>query len=397
MTKFLKVFLVVVGAALAAPSPVRCQDHQAPPAEYVRLAEEVIQCFREKKYEEAAGKCREMSKIEPEDPTPWYNLGCCEARLGRTDEAFGDLNLAVDIGFGDPVHIRQDEDLASLRKDPRFEGLCRKAREVEIKAGGAAYDKGEDIAGVKTVEDFPEGGLRFRVRMSPGATKEKPNRLVVWLHPSGGSMNGPVEQMSPRFIAKGFALLVLTQKSWGGWTGDEVRRLVDRTLAAAGKIDGIDGRKPVLMAYSAGGQLAIDLWAKGPGRFGGLVIDAAYPVVAVAAPGRVEVVKVPTEEAAKQVPWLVLVGEKDGGAKVWRQVEPAWRKAGVPVRVDYVAGKGHAWLFAGAELGVIDAWLSDVAAGEMPALPDIKPEETILKRPQAAEDPNAKPEPPEYR
>ena len=161
-----------------------------------------------------------------------------------------------------------------------------------------------------------------------------------------------------------------------------------------------DSGTEMIAASTAGAWLGAGIVSRWPRRRTAMtptMIDAAYPVVAVAAPGRVEVVKVPTEEAAKQVPWLVLVGEKDGGAKVWRQVEPAWRKAGVPVRVDYVAGKGHAWLFAGAELGVIDAWLSDVAAGKMPALPDIKPEETILKRPQAAEDPNAKPEPPEYR
>jgi predicted esterase len=394
----LKVFVVVVGAAMIAPCPARCQDRQAATGEYVRLAEEVMQCFREKKYEEAAGKCREMSKMLPEEPVPWYNLGCAEARLGRADEAFGDLNLAVDKGFGDPVHIREDQDLVSLQKDPRFEELCRKAREVELKAGDAAYDKGEEIAGVKTIEDFPEGGLRFRLRMSPGATKEKPNRLVVWLHPSGGSMNGLVEQMSPGFVARGFALLVPTQKNWGGWTGEELRRLVERTLPAAGKIEGIDGRKPVLMGYSAGGQAAIDLWLQGPGRFGGMIVDAAYPVAA-GAPGRLDVVKLPADEAVKQVPWLVLVGEKDVGAAVWRRVEPAWRKVGVPVRVDYVPGKGHAWLFGGVELAVIEAWLSDIAAGKMPVLPEIKPppEETILKRPEPSEDPNAKPEPPEYR
>jgi len=397
VTRFLQISLVVLSGLLGAPFPAWSQDRQTPPAQYGRLAGEVMQCFREKKYEEAAEKCREMMKLAPEDPMPSYNLGCAEARLGKAAEAFIDLKSAVDKGFGNPAHMREDEDLASLRGDVRFEELLRKAREVELKAGGATYDKGEEIAGVKTVEDFPEGGLRFRVRMSPGATKEKPMRLVVWLHPSGGAMNGLAEQMSPGFAARGFALLVPTQKNWDGWTGEELKRLVDRTLPAAGKIEGIDARKPVLMGYSAGGEAAIALWLGGPGRFGGLLLDAAYPIVQTA-PGRFEVVKLPADEAVKETPWLVLVGEKDGGAQVWRRAESEWRKAGVPVRVDYVAGKGHLWLFGGAEVAAVNAWLAEIAAGKMPPLPDIKPpEETMLKRPEPGEDPNAKPEPPEYR
>jgi dienelactone hydrolase len=398
VTRFLKVFAVTLSAAILAPCAARSQDRQEVLRDFVRLAQEVQELFPQKKYEDVILKCREMSKLLPDEPVPYYNLACAQARLARPDEAFESLNLAVDKGFRDPAHLREDEDLAALRADKRFEEVCRKARENEIKGGGAAYDKGDEIPGVKTVEDFPEGGLKFRLRMSPDASKEKPSRLIVWLHPSGGSMNGPIEQLAPRFAAKGFAMLVPTQKTWLGWTAEDLTRLVDKTLPAVGKIEGIDARKPVLMGYSAGGQAAIDLWLKGPGRFGGLIIDAAYPIV-LAAPGRLDVVKIPPDEAAKQVPWLVLVGEKDGGARVWRQVEPAWRKAGVPVRVDYVPGKGHGWLFGGFQLASLDAWLSDVAAGKMPALPEIKPppEESPLKRPEPPEDPNEKPEPPEFK
>jgi len=385
-------------ALLAEPCRTHAQDRQEALRDFVRLSQEVQQCFGDKKYEDAAGKCREMSKLLPDEPIPYYNLACAQTRLGKPDEAFESLKLAVDKGFGDPAHMRQDEDLAALRNDKRFEELCQKARENEIKAGGAEYDKGAEIPGVKTVEDFPEGGLKFRLRMSPDASKEKPNRLIVWLHPSGGSMNGPIEQLAPRFIAKGFALLVLTQKTWLGWTNADMTRLVEKTLPAVGKIEGIDARKPLLLGYSAGGQVAMELWLKNPGAFGGLILDAAYPIRQTA-PGRADVIKPPEDEAAKQVPFLVLVGQKDGGARLWHQVEPVWRKAGVPVRVDYVPGKGHGWLFGGFQLASLDAWLSDIAAGKMPALPEIKPppEETPPKGVEPPEDPNAKPEPPEFK
>lgn len=52
-----------------------------------------------------------------------YNLACCEARLGNVEEAFAHLARALD-GREDLVELaRDDEDLASLHDDPRFEAL----------------------------------------------------------------------------------------------------------------------------------------------------------------------------------------------------------------------------------------------------------------------------------
>jgi hypothetical protein len=46
-----------------------------------------------------------------------------EARLGRTDDAI-DLRQAVQDDDRIKEHIRTDEDLTSLRDDPRFEELA---------------------------------------------------------------------------------------------------------------------------------------------------------------------------------------------------------------------------------------------------------------------------------
>jgi putative intracellular protease/amidase len=49
-----------------------------------------------------------------------YNVACVHAMKGNKDEAFEWLRRAVDAGFKEADHLRQDEDLASLRDDPRF-------------------------------------------------------------------------------------------------------------------------------------------------------------------------------------------------------------------------------------------------------------------------------------
>jgi len=57
----------------------------------------------------------------PEDTGPLlFNLACAEARLGHTDAALARLSasIAADARFAE--HARDDEDLASIRDDPRF-------------------------------------------------------------------------------------------------------------------------------------------------------------------------------------------------------------------------------------------------------------------------------------
>ena len=217
------ITLVVILAVLVSAAPVRAQDDDARRQrletlkKYVELEREMSALLKEEKYEEAIAKCLAQTKLLPQLSTPHYNIACAYARLGQTEEALKSLTTCVEKGFKNPAHMRSDEDLESLHADKRFDALVAKARENEKKAGGATYQKGAEIDGVKTVEDFPEGGLRYRLRMNPDATEAKPNRLIVWLHPAGGSMNDVVERLAPRLIERNFALMVLTQKNWSGW------------------------------------------------------------------------------------------------------------------------------------------------------------------------------------
>ncbi|MFB3890844.1 MAG: tetratricopeptide repeat protein [Phycisphaerae bacterium] len=324
-------------------------------------------------------------KNNPNNANSRYNLACALALLGRKDEAMAALAKAVDLGWDNPEHMRSDPDLAELRKDKQFDELAAKADENEKKA---PYEKGKDIEGVKTVEGFPTGGLRYRLRMGPDAARDKPDRLIIWMHPSGGSANIFAEALSPMMVKKGFALLVLTRKNWMGWSGEDAVKLLNKTLPEVGKIEGIDVRRPILMGFSAGGQMALSLWADNADKFGGLIIDAAYPVSQTVEGGRLvaKPLEPPKGKDVRKTPILVVVGTEDFGAggnaaaakargikplcEMWRKVEKPWTDAGVPLTIEYVQGAGHGWLLRPsdkANLAVLEKWLDEVAQGKLPA------------------------------
>ena len=68
---------------------------------------------------------QELVRRAPQDPTARYNLACSLALLTRTEEALDSLEQAVALGYRDPEHMIADQDLASLREEPRFVELVR--------------------------------------------------------------------------------------------------------------------------------------------------------------------------------------------------------------------------------------------------------------------------------
>jgi poly(3-hydroxybutyrate) depolymerase len=352
--------LALLPVALVARG-ARAEDAGAPGGEspLEALDAKVTAAFAAKDYEKAAALCREQIAIDAKYAGAPYNLACALARLGKKEEALASLRSSVDLGYTDAAHMQEDADLESLRGEKGFAEIVALARAADAKAVEAAYEAASPIEGVKTVEGRPEGGLRWRLRISPAASVEKPHRLVVWLHPSGGSMNAKIEPMAPAFAAKGYALLVVTAKRWSGWSDEDSRRLMEVTLPDAAKTPGLDAKRPVLMGFSAGGQAALRLWAKDPARLGGMILDAAYPmdVEAYLREHRIEPMTVPEGEAPKGVPILAFVGDADQGHMMWKMIEDGWKAMGIPLQVVYVAGGKHAWLVGQDEETVLYGWL----------------------------------------
>jgi hypothetical protein len=73
-------------------------------------------------YETALAKLQPVLDERPE-ALVYFNVACMEARLGRTDDAIKHLEQAIEDDHRIKENIRTDEDLDSLRKDPRFETL----------------------------------------------------------------------------------------------------------------------------------------------------------------------------------------------------------------------------------------------------------------------------------
>lgn len=78
--------------------------------------------------EEALATDRELVAREPLHADLHYDLACSFALLGRSDDAFASLARALDLGFDSLPILEADDDLRSLRADPRYAALLARLR-----------------------------------------------------------------------------------------------------------------------------------------------------------------------------------------------------------------------------------------------------------------------------
>ena len=77
-----------------------------------------------------------LSQLKPENKLIRYNLACSYALTGQKDKAISCLNKAVELGYNDVEHVRQDHDLDALKSDPRFQSIIKKMTAFEAKTSG---------------------------------------------------------------------------------------------------------------------------------------------------------------------------------------------------------------------------------------------------------------------
>ncbi len=111
--------------------------NQAPdPWELERLGVGAVQAGQLDK----ARELFQMSWQAGELPTARFNLACIDARQGKTDAAFRELDRAIAAGLDDETLLKSDTDLVSLRDKPAFASVLAGARKNRA-AGDAAVVK----------------------------------------------------------------------------------------------------------------------------------------------------------------------------------------------------------------------------------------------------------------
>ncbi len=330
------------------------------------------------KYAEALPICLEAAEKFPETAAFHYNVACVYSQIGEPDKAFAALDKAVDTGWSSVNALFNDKDLAAIRDDPRFEKVIDTVNANRSK-NYDAYESAKQIEGVKTVEGQPEDGFRWRVRMSPDATAEKPQKLIVWLHPSDGSFNELVEAMAPSLVKAGYALLVPTQKKFGDWTADDVTMLFGPTLKDAGKTEGIDAESVLIMGYHGGAQAALTIHRKLPKNLDGCIIISGFPIV-LTGQSQASVLAAPQGERVDDIPMIVFLNKSNQFSKVWEACEKQWKQAGVPLTVNYVempplSGESKSdWPMNIEQVQVLSDWLEGLTKDEpVPQTVDVDP------------------------
>jgi tetratricopeptide (TPR) repeat protein len=88
-------------------------------------AGEALAAYNAKDYETALAKQLVAVEKRPDNVIMHFNAGCFAARAGHSDEAIEHLRRAFEINERISELVAKDEDLDSIREDPRFAELTK--------------------------------------------------------------------------------------------------------------------------------------------------------------------------------------------------------------------------------------------------------------------------------
>jgi predicted esterase len=199
------------------------------------------------------GKAREFfeeSWTLGELPTAPYNLACLDAREGKPDAAFRNLDRAIAAGFDDEATLARDTDLASLRGRPEFARIVDGAK--KNRAAGDAAVVGEGLF------------------VSPAGA---PKGILVLLH----EVNSDPMSVAGPFMgeAKARGLYVAAprgpsrsgMKRFGWSSADRALDALKRAIAESRRRVGNIPLPVVVVGAGRGGKLGLEVAARTPGLF----------------------------------------------------------------------------------------------------------------------------------
>ncbi len=93
------------------------------------LSKQADAAYAKKDYARSAELYRQAYRLEPRNYSALYNEACSLALLGKKEEAYASLKQAVEKGWANADHLKEDTDLAILHDDLRWASIVAKAEE----------------------------------------------------------------------------------------------------------------------------------------------------------------------------------------------------------------------------------------------------------------------------
>ena len=87
------------------------------------------------RYEEGLKIDRRLARLCPGDSLVQYNLACSFSLTAEYRKAANALRKAIQYGYLDFDHLRRDEDLAPLRKQPVYAAIEKEIAQLEAELG----------------------------------------------------------------------------------------------------------------------------------------------------------------------------------------------------------------------------------------------------------------------
>lgn len=134
---------VAILAVVLAAASAGAQDSRPATTDAARTAEaralysQGLSAYQAGNHERAIELYHAAIEKGLQSPEAPYNIACCQALLGKADDAFKSLGQAIERGWRNVEHMKGDTDLTRLQSDPRWAETvksCEAAREKYLQS-----------------------------------------------------------------------------------------------------------------------------------------------------------------------------------------------------------------------------------------------------------------------
>ncbi len=99
----------------------------------VAYSNRAVAYMHQDKFNKALDDLKKAEQINPNNPTVHYNLVALYSMQKQLDRALDSLDRALELGFNNYDALRNDPDLANVRKHPEFRKICEKYKVFIVK------------------------------------------------------------------------------------------------------------------------------------------------------------------------------------------------------------------------------------------------------------------------